>query len=126
MRQFLPLLAAADAAVFPVSCSHDGQAVEVGHVTYRIFEAQWMTQIPQDPAPGIPQHRFLLIGLSSGGGSADVPIPGVTLEAGDGVTQWLGILRKVQPGDSAALVDIPLSLNPEAPPQIAIPEGKKQ
>lgn len=173
MPRFLPLLTAAVAAFFLSACSHDGQTaavrtfpmgdkVEVGHLVYRIFDAQWMTQIPQDPAPRIPQQRFLLVRLSADNASgADVLIPGLTLEAdgrtytelssGEGVPQWIGILRKVKPGDSVrgnvifdappqhyklrvmdenseatALVDIPLNLNPEAPPQIAIPQGKKQ
>jgi len=175
----VPFLAAASAAVFLIGCSDNGTGlgvfviggpkrypmgdkVEVGHVTYRVLETQWMTQIPQDPTPRIPQNRFLLVRVSAAnGGGGDASVPGLTLvaddgktyselSAGEGVPQWIGMLRKVKPADSlqgnvvfdapprhynlrvtdensdtAALIDLPLNLTPEAPPQIPIPEAKK-
>lgn len=89
-----------------------GDRVEVGHIIYTAFETQWLTQIPQDPTPRIPQNRFFLIRISavnSGGG--DLIVPNMTIQDdngktyeelsnGEGVPQWIGYLRQVKPADS--------------------------
>lgn len=140
-----------------------GDKVTAGSLEYRVIETQWLTQIRQDPTPRLPQNRFLLVRVSArNGASGDVLIPAMTIEAddgasftelssGEGVPQWIGMLRKVKAGDSlqgnalfdapaqhyklrvtdensetSALVDLPLNLNPEPPPQLPIPEPRKQ
>jgi Domain of unknown function (DUF4352) len=89
-----------------------GDKVTVGHIIYTGFETQWLTQIPQDPTPRIPQNRFLLVRLSAGNsGGGNLIVPNMTLEDdqgktyeelsnGEGVAQWIGFLRQVKPADS--------------------------
>jgi hypothetical protein len=89
-----------------------GEKAEAGHLVYTVFETQWLTQIPQDPTPRIPQHRFFLIRLSAlNGAGGEVLVPNMTLiddkgnsyeelSNGDGVVQWIGYVRKVKPAES--------------------------
>jgi hypothetical protein len=96
----------------PVPIYPLGDKVEVGHIIYRAFETQWLTQIPQDPTPRIPQGRFFLVRLSAvNSGSGDLVVPNVSIEDdhgktyeelsnGEGVPQWIGFLRQVHPADS--------------------------
>jgi hypothetical protein len=108
----LVLVACGDKATEPVRNYPLGDKVEVGRIIYRAYETQWMTQIPQDPTPRIPQNRFFLVRLSAvNSGSGDAVIPNVTIQDdsgktyeelsnGEGVPQWLGYLRQVKPADS--------------------------
>jgi hypothetical protein len=89
-----------------------GDKVIAGRIIYTAFETQWLTQIPQDPTPRIPQNRFLLVRLSavnSAGGNLIVPNVTIVddngktydeLSNGEGVPQWIGFLRQVKPADS--------------------------
>jgi len=118
--RLVPFLAA---VLLLPSCAHSpaqptestmalGEKVILGHITYTVFETQWLTQIPQDPTPRIPQSRFFLIRLSAvNSGGTEVNIPNLTvqddtgksyseLSNGDGVPQWIGFLRSVKPTDS--------------------------
>jgi hypothetical protein len=174
MRQprFFSYAAAVVAALYLTACgskSSDpplptyplGDKVEVGHIIYRAFETQWLTQIPQEPTPRLPTNRFFLVRISAvNSGSGDAIVPNVTIQDdhgktyeelsnGDGVPQWIGILRQVRPADSiqgnvvfdappshyklrvtdesgekAALIDIPLSFGAETP-AIPLPGDKK-
>jgi hypothetical protein len=119
----VPLLPAALLAALLLSACGDkseepshiypmGERVEVGHIVYTAYETQWLTQIPQDPTPRIPQDRFFLIRISAvNGGGGNVIVPNVTvqddhgktydeLSNGEGVPQWIGALRQVKPADS--------------------------
>jgi hypothetical protein len=137
-----------------------GERVEVGHIVYTAYETQWLTQIAQDPTPRVPQDRFFLIRISAvNGGGGNVIVPNVTvqddhgktyeeLSNGDGVPQWIGVLRQVKPADSVqgyvafdappahyklrvtdesgekvALIDIPLSFATETP-EVPLPGEK--
>ncbi|MDP3000929.1 MAG: DUF4352 domain-containing protein [Bryobacterales bacterium] len=136
-----------------------GERVEVGPLIYSVFHAEWRTQLGEGPELRTPKNRFLIVQLTitnSGGG--ETSIPPVTLEdgrggsfpeeiSGAGVTNWLGLLRKLRPAqteqgrivfdaptgayrlrvtddnpelgqEKAALIDIPLRLDPEPAPQI--------
>lgn len=89
-----------------------GEKAQVGHLIYTVFETQWLTQIPQEPTPRVPQHRFFLVRLSVvNSGSADVTVPNMTIQddrgktyselsSGEGVPQWIGFLRQAKPADS--------------------------
>jgi hypothetical protein len=129
-----------------------GEKVFIGHLIYTVYETQWLTQIGQEPASRIPQNRFFLVRMSvvnSGGGT--VISPHVTIEDGkgnqfeevsngEGVPQWIGYLRQVQPAESSsgnvvfdapparyqlrvadegeskfALIDLPLTFAAESP-----------
>lgn len=96
----------------PIHTFAMGDKVQVGHLVYMAFETQWLTQIPQDPTPRVPQNRFFLVRISAvNSGAGDLIIPNVTLQDdhgktyeelsnGDGVPQWIGYLRQAHPADS--------------------------
>jgi hypothetical protein len=136
MRQtrFATLPAAALAAFLLSSCGDSGEKAAlvytyamgdratVGHIVYKVFETQWLTQIGQGADARIPQHRFFLIRLSAVNSfGSDVSVPAFTLEddhgnsypeqtSGEGVNQYIGYLRSVKPAESVegnALFDAP-------------------
>jgi hypothetical protein len=129
-----------------------GERIELGHIIYTVFETQWMTKIGSGVDAKIPQNRFFLVRLSMANSSnAPIMIPPMTLEDddgktynelsdGQGVPQWIGLLREVKPAEAdqgnivfdvlprhyklritdedeqnPVLVDIPLSLVTDLP-----------
>ena len=137
-----------------------GEGVQLGPLVYTVFESQWLTQLGAGPSARIPRQRFLLLRLSVGNhGPSERVAPILTvadeegrtyteLSDGNGVPQWIGLLRGVKPGQAlqgmvafdapprryklritgeseerAALIDIPLTFAPEAP-EIPVPEKK--
>jgi len=130
MRKSVPVLCAA--ALLLSGCSgpakptilqyNMGEKVPVGHLSYTIFETQWLTHLGEGPGARVPQNRFFLVRLSAvNGGSNDAPIPTLTLEDdkgqkyeelsnGEGVPQWIGFLRTARPADSVqgnVVFDVP-------------------
>jgi hypothetical protein len=119
----ISLLAAATAVLCLTSCSSNskfpvrtynmGERITLGHLTYTVFETQWVPRFGEDPTPRIPQHRFFLLRVSiTNGGSGDVLSPNVILEDdkgeayqelsnGEGAPQWIGYLRHIKPAESA-------------------------
>jgi hypothetical protein len=89
-----------------------GERAPVGHITYKVFETQWLTQIGQGEDARIPQHRFFLVRLSAVNGfGTDVIVPNFSIEddrgntypelsSGEGVPQYMGFLRSVKPAES--------------------------
>ena len=98
---------------FPVRTYPMGEKVMIGHLTYTVFETQWLTQLGDPSAPRIPQNRFFLVRASIvNSGASEVISPNLTVEDdhghvyrelsnGDGVPQWIGYLRQIKPADSA-------------------------
>jgi uncharacterized protein DUF4352 len=98
---------------FPVRTYPMGEKVMIGHLSYTVFETQWLTQLGDQAAPRIPQNRFFLVRASIvNGGGSEVISPNLTVEDdqghvyqelsnGDGVPQWIGYLRQIKPADSA-------------------------
>jgi hypothetical protein len=99
-----------------------GQRAEVGSIVYTLLEAHWKTQLGEAGAARIPRHRFLLLRVSVTNGSpqkAAIPLmaliaPGGEvyneLAEGEGVSDWLGMLRHVEPVESVTgwvLFDVP-------------------
>jgi hypothetical protein len=96
----------------PLKQYNMGEKVPVGHLSYTIFETQWLTHLGEGAAQRVPQNRFFLIRLSVvNGGSGDAAIPNMTLEDdkgqkydelsnGEGVPQWVGYLRTAHPADA--------------------------
>jgi len=96
----------------PIMQYNMGEKVPVGHLSYTVFETQWLTHLGEGSAARVPQNRFFLIRLSAvNGGSNDAAIPTLTLEDdkghkyeelsnGEGVPQWIGFLRTARPADS--------------------------
>jgi hypothetical protein len=125
--------AATTAALLLTACGNDeksvpvrsvsmGERVLLGHITYTVFETQWLTHIGVGPEARVPQHRFFLVRLSAvNSGSGDVSVPAFILQDdsgntyneltdGAGVPQWIGYLRTVKPAEAAqgnALFDAP-------------------
>ncbi len=101
-----------------------GEKVEVGGAVYTLMDAEWATQLDAGGAAvRTPQHRFLVVHLSvSNAGSKELTLPllnvvdpaGVEhLESseGQGVTEWMGILRTLNPAESKEgriVFDIPV------------------
>jgi Domain of unknown function (DUF4352) len=139
-----------------------GERVELGHIIYTVFETEWMTQIGSGLDAKVPQNRFFLVRLSaSNSGNADVLVPGMSVvddngnaytesTNGDGVPQWLGILRQAKPAEAAqgnvvfdapprhyklrlsdeneqkaAFVDLPLTFNAQTP-ELPMPTTEKE
>jgi len=147
---------------FPVRTYPMGDRVILGHLIYTVFESQWLTQIGDGETARIPQNRFFLVRLSvTNSGGEPVVAPNLTvqddngssapeLSNGEGVPQWIGYLRQIDPADSAqgnlvfdvppkhyrlritdedgqrpALIDIPLSFSSESP-EIPNPNEQKK
>jgi hypothetical protein len=140
-----------------------GERVEVGRLVYTVFETRWLTQIGEGPAARVPQNRFFLVRMSvSNTGDGELLIPNLAVEDdkgnsypelsdGEGVPQFLGVLRPVTKASAAvgnavfdappqhyrlrlwdeenqrtALVDIPLTFRsdiPEVPASLNAPES---
>jgi len=132
-----------------------GAPLAVGPLTYTAIETQWRDSLESSKGPRLPKDRFLLVNVSVLNASSEqkgAPLleivdakGGVHREVadGDGVTDWMGYLRLLQPRESrsgwllfdapqgacklrvssggdpeteqTALIDLPLQLNPEGP-----------
>lgn len=90
-----------------------GEKATVGPLIYAVVDTQIFPQLGDDPATArTPVNRFFMVQISvSNSRNADVPIPGLTLvddtgktynelSDGTGVPNWLGVVRKVKPGDT--------------------------
>ena len=120
--RLIPILAAVTAALLLSACSRRpipvrsyplGEKVALGHISYAIYETQWVPQFGEGPTARIPQHRFFLVRMSAvNSGGEDLIVPNVTVEDdrgnsypelrnGDGVPQWIGYLRQVRPAETA-------------------------
>lgn len=101
-----------------------GELVIVGPLRYTIFDAEWKTQIGEGADARVPKNRFLVVHLSvtnSGGSLLDVPalqlerpdgFSATELSDPNGVSDWLGIIRKLKPADTLqgkVIFDVPLS-----------------
>jgi hypothetical protein len=101
-----------------------GDKVSAGPLTYNVVEKVWRSQLGEGFVTRSPQNRFLLITLSAtNGGGRDVSVPLLQLEGpdgkvyqeienGEGVENWLGILRTVEPAQTQQgriVFDVPLS-----------------
>jgi hypothetical protein len=116
-----PILAAVTAALLLNACSSRpvpvrsyslGEKVALGHISYAIYETQWLPQLGDGPDARIPQHRFFLVRMTAlNGGGDDLIVPNPTVEDdqgnsyselqnGDGVPEWIGYLRQVKPAES--------------------------
>ncbi len=90
-----------------------GEKASAGQIVYSVLEARWSTQLGEGESARIPSHRYLLLRLSVTNGSAqEVSVPLTTLLSSDGetygeltdgrgVADWLGMLRKLRPVETA-------------------------
>jgi hypothetical protein len=99
-----------------------GERAEVGYLIYNVIHAEWKNELAGEQGPRTPQHRYLLVRLSvtnSGGSEAALPLlqledgAGKTyleVNSGDGVAEWLGLLRTIRPVETmqgVILFDVP-------------------
>lgn len=89
-----------------------GEKVQLGRLSYTVFETQWLTQVGEAPTPRVPENRFFLVRMAAvNGGSQDLPVPNFTIvddngksyeeiSNGEGIPQWAGYLRTVKPADT--------------------------
>jgi hypothetical protein len=86
-----------------------GERVDLGRLTYKAFETQWLTQAGEGVSAHLPQNRFFLIRVAvTSSSTGDIYIPPIVLENdagkvfdeidnGDQLPSWLGLVRKVKP-----------------------------
>jgi hypothetical protein len=96
----------------PVSSYLMGEKVQLGRISYSVFETQWLTHLGDGPTARTPQNRFFLIRFSAtNAASEDVTVGNFTitddkgtvydeLPNGEGVPQWAGYLRVAKPADT--------------------------
>lgn len=99
-----------------------GERAEIGSFVYSVLEARWASQLGGGPSPRLPRTRFLLLRVSgTNGGVRNFTIPQMTLVAstseeypelseGEGVADWIGLLREVEPLETKTgwvLFDVP-------------------
>lgn len=89
-----------------------GEKASVGHLSYTIVDEQIMPQLGDPATPRVPHDRFILVQIAvTNSSNVDNPIPAVELIAdsgkvyeevtdGSGITDWLGLVRHVGPGQT--------------------------
>jgi hypothetical protein len=100
-----------------------GEKIELGPFNYTVVESAWRNQLGEGFAVRSPQNRFLLISISvTNQGSEEAAVPLLSVEGangqlyqelsdGAGVTNWLGLLRLLQPAQTLQgrlVFDVPL------------------
>ena len=101
-----------------------GERLSNGPLTYVVVESAWSSQLGDIFQARVPKNRFLLISISAtNGGGSPISLPLLNLEDasgklyqelsdGTGVSNWIGILRTIDPGQTQQgrlLFDVPLS-----------------
>jgi Domain of unknown function (DUF4352) len=136
-----------------------GERAQTGVLIYNVFDTKWMAQAGSGLNARVPANRFFLIRMSIvNSGSTETAAPRLTiaddygqsyteLENGEGVPQWLGILRHLKPAENVtgnivfdapprhyklhisdeseehkAIIDIPLTFAQDAPPDLPLPQ----
>ena len=95
----------------PIRLYAMGERAEAGFLVYNVLEAVWRDSLGEGADLRVPQHRFLLLRLSiTNGGPQEASIPLTTLVSpegkefaestnGEGVENWLGIVRHIKARD---------------------------
>lgn len=99
-----------------------GERAQAGALIYTVVDSQWAISLGDTAAPRIPANRFMMINLTVvNGGKDPVSVPAFTLiddngktyqelDNGEGVPNWMGVIRSVQPAQSTqgmVLFDVP-------------------
>lgn len=89
-----------------------GEKAAVGHLTYAIVDSQIVPQLGDSSNPRIPKDRFVVLQIAvTNSSNVDNPIPAVELVGddgkeytelsdGSGVSNWLGMVRHVEAGQT--------------------------
>jgi hypothetical protein len=98
-----------------------GERVQVGNLIYTVLETAWLAELQGATTSRLPKNKFLRIQMTifnSSNRELSVPMMGLEdpegiesleLSDGDGVSEWLGILRHVNPSETlqgSALFDV--------------------
>jgi hypothetical protein len=101
-----------------------GERAPDGPIVYNVVQTLWKTQFGDLFTTRTPQNRFLVITISAtNSGGKEIALPFFTLEAasgkeykelenGDGVDNWFGLLRTLQPAENHIgniVFDVPLT-----------------
>lgn len=90
-----------------------GERAQIGPLIYTVFDTKWELSLGEPPTPRIPTNRFYIINVSVVNTAAGVvSVPTFTLidddgkayqelDNGEGIPNWMGFIRRVQPADSA-------------------------
>jgi hypothetical protein len=99
-----------------------GMDVSVSPLTYSVVRTEWKDSLDGPDGQRTPAHKFLIVSISIRNKSgSDVHVPLLTvidgagkehleLDKGDGLGEWLGLLRTVQPKSTTSgelLFDVP-------------------
>lgn len=100
-----------------------GSPAVVGALTYTVLDTEWKESLEGSLGAKLPEHRFLVVNVSiTNGSGGDINVPLLALvdsagkeyremDKGEGVAQWLGLLRPVPPAQTLnghLLFDVPL------------------
>ncbi|MGJ5820636.1 DUF4352 domain-containing protein [Paludibaculum fermentans] len=100
-----------------------GSPAVAGPLTYTVLDTEWKESLEGSLGAQLPEHRFLVVNVSIMNGSGgDINVPLLALidaegkeyrekDKGEGVNQWLGILRPIPPAQTLnghILFDVPL------------------
>jgi len=123
-HQQFPIRAAALLSVLAiVSCSSTGgggagplhqmgERIQVGALNYIVLESEWVNDLPGAAGPRVPENKFLLVRATiTNSGNREISIPLLTViddkgnevmesSEGQGVEEWLGILRTIKPAET--------------------------
>jgi len=101
-----------------------GERATDGPIVYNVVQTVWKSQLGDLLNTRVPQNRFLVITISAtNSGGRELALPFFTLETsngqeikelenGDGVENWFGLLRTLQPAENHQgniVFDAPLS-----------------
>lgn len=101
-----------------------GEKVAVGKLMYSVLNAEWKTHLGEGTGQRVPENRFLVMELSvANAGMDEVSVPLFLLhdassktyrelENGEGVDNWMGLLRMLRPTTSLngrLLFDVPMT-----------------
>jgi hypothetical protein len=99
-----------------------GEKAQVGPLIYTVVDSQWAISLGDPSAPRIPGDRFFMVNVSVvNSGKESISVPAFTLvdasgksypelSNGEGVTNWMGVFRKVGPAETSqgiVLFDVP-------------------
>jgi len=110
---FLTLIAACSSRSGDTGKSYAmGEAAIAGPLTYTVVESEWRSSLDGAMGQRPPKNQFLLVHVTvADKGDAEVGVPVLSLidangaeireeEKGEGVSEWLGYLRRVGPGET--------------------------
>ncbi len=106
----------------PTGTFNMGERAQAGSLIYTVYDSKWALGLGESVAPRIPANRFLILSVTAvNSGPQPINIPSFSLvddsgqiyqelASGEGVSNWMGLVRRVRPADSIQgniLFDVP-------------------